>query len=72
MGFAVTKHRCSFYTGAGPLTAHTEELAGYQLWQGTINFPPDRPLPPTSWPCSFTTQAEPGPLMPHPAPSQRS
>lgn len=46
VGFSATKKHCSFYTGAGPLNAHRDELAGYQLWKGTINFPPDRPLPP--------------------------
>jgi len=46
VGFSATKKHCSFYAGAGPLKAHTDELAGYQLWKGTINFPPDRPLPP--------------------------
>ncbi len=46
VGFSATKKHCSFYAGAGPLKAHTEELAGYQLRKGTINFPPDRPLPP--------------------------
>lgn len=46
VGFSATKKHCSFYTGAGPIQEHAEELAGYQLWKGTINFPPDRPLPP--------------------------
>lgn len=46
VGFSATKNECSFYAGAGPIGAHSDELAGYRLWKGTINFPPDRPLPP--------------------------
>jgi len=46
VGFSATTKHCSFYTGAGPIHAHTEELVGYQLGKGTITFPPDRPLPP--------------------------
>ncbi len=45
LGFAATKRYCSFYTGRAPIQAHTDELAGYRLWKGTINFPPNRPLP---------------------------
>ena len=45
-GFGSTKDHCSFYVGKAPLEAHTDELAGYRRWKGTINFPPDRPLPP--------------------------
>ncbi len=46
VGFSATTKYCSFYAGAGPIRAHAEELAGYQLGKGTITFPPDRPLPP--------------------------
>lgn len=46
VGFSATTKHCSFYAGAAPIQAHTEELAGYQLGKGTISFPPDRPLPP--------------------------
>lgn len=46
VGFSATTKHCSFYAGAGPLQTHAEQLAGYQLGKGTINFPPDRPLPP--------------------------
>jgi uncharacterized protein YdhG (YjbR/CyaY superfamily) len=44
-GFSATKRHCSFYTGRAPVDALSAELAGYRLWKGTINFPPDRPLP---------------------------
>ena len=45
VGFGVAKGHCSFYTGRAPIVAHADELAGYRLWKGTINFQPDRPLP---------------------------
>jgi uncharacterized protein YdhG (YjbR/CyaY superfamily) len=45
VAFGVAKNHCSFYAGAAPLEALAAELAGYRLWKGTINFPPDRPLP---------------------------
>jgi uncharacterized protein YdhG (YjbR/CyaY superfamily) len=45
VAFGVAKNHCSFYAGAAPLEALAEELAGYRLWKGTINFPADRPLP---------------------------
>ncbi len=45
VGFGVTKDGCSFYVGREPLNAGVEELGGYRLWKGTINFPVDRPLP---------------------------
>ncbi len=45
-GFSATKRHCSFYAGRAPVEALSGELAGYRLWKGTINFPPDRPLSP--------------------------
>jgi uncharacterized protein YdhG (YjbR/CyaY superfamily) len=45
VAFAATKNHCSFYTGGAPLEALADELAGFRLWKGTINFAPDRPLP---------------------------
>ncbi len=45
VGFAATKEHCSFYAGRAPIEAHADELTGYRLRKGTINFQPDRPLP---------------------------
>jgi uncharacterized protein YdhG (YjbR/CyaY superfamily) len=45
VAFGVAKDYCSFYAGAAPLEALAHELTSYRLWKGTINFPPDRPLP---------------------------
>ena len=45
VGYGATKRGCSFYAGAAPTRQFAEELAGYRLWKGTINFPTDRPLP---------------------------
>jgi uncharacterized protein YdhG (YjbR/CyaY superfamily) len=45
VGFGATKDRCSFYVGRAPVVALAEELAGYRLWKGTVNFRPDLPLP---------------------------
>jgi uncharacterized protein YdhG (YjbR/CyaY superfamily) len=46
VGFSATKEHCSFYAGRAPVEALAAELTGYRLWKGTINFEPDRPLPP--------------------------
>jgi uncharacterized protein YdhG (YjbR/CyaY superfamily) len=45
MGFAAAKDYCSLYAGGAPVEALADELAGYRLWKGTINFSPDAPLP---------------------------
>jgi uncharacterized protein YdhG (YjbR/CyaY superfamily) len=45
VGFGVTKTQCSFYAGGAPLQALADELSGYRLWKGTINYPCDKPLP---------------------------
>ena len=45
VAFGATKKQCSFYAGGAPLEALAGALAGYRLWKGTINFPPDQPLP---------------------------
>lgn len=41
---AATKH-CAFYPGAFPITAHEQDLKGYETSKGTIRFPPGKPLP---------------------------
>jgi uncharacterized protein YdhG (YjbR/CyaY superfamily) len=45
VGFGMAKDHCSFYAGKAPLKALADELAGYRLWKGTINFQADAPLP---------------------------
>ncbi|SRR6266581_281682 len=45
VGFGMAKDYCSFYAGKAPMTALADELAGYRLWKGTINFRADAPLP---------------------------
>jgi uncharacterized protein YdhG (YjbR/CyaY superfamily) len=45
VGFGATKTACSFYSGRAPVLALADELTSYRCWKGTVNFPPDRPLP---------------------------
>jgi uncharacterized protein YdhG (YjbR/CyaY superfamily) len=45
VGFGATRTSCSFYTGRAPIAACADELEGYRVHQGTINFPSDQPLP---------------------------
>jgi uncharacterized protein YdhG (YjbR/CyaY superfamily) len=45
VGFGAAKDHCSLYAGRAPVEALADELAGYRLWKGTINFQPDHPLP---------------------------
>ncbi len=45
VGFAAAKRCCSFYVGRAPLETCFDELAGYKLRKGTINFQPHEPLP---------------------------
>ncbi len=46
VGFGAAKGHCSFYAGRAPIQALAAELTPYRLWKGTVNFRPDRPLPP--------------------------
>ena len=45
VAFGAAKRHCSFYVGGRAIEAHADELTGYRLWKGTINFQPDQPLP---------------------------
>jgi len=45
VALGATKRYCSFYTGRAPILALAEELKGYRIAKGTINFRPDDPLP---------------------------
>ena len=46
VGYAAFKNHCSLFpTGSGVLEQFERELAGYRTSKGTIQFPPDKPLP---------------------------
>jgi uncharacterized protein YdhG (YjbR/CyaY superfamily) len=45
VSFGAAKNHCAFYSGAHPIRAHWNELAGYDLAKGTIRFPAHKPLP---------------------------
>jgi uncharacterized protein YdhG (YjbR/CyaY superfamily) len=45
VSFGAAKNHCAFYSGAHPIRAHRNELAGYDLAKGTIRFPAHKPLP---------------------------
>ena len=45
VGFGAAKGHVSFYVGRAPVEALADELRGYRLWKGTINFQPEHPLP---------------------------
>ena len=46
VGYAAFKQHCSLFpTGSGVLDQFAKELAGYRTSKGTIQFPPDKPLP---------------------------
>ena len=45
VSFAAAARHCAFYPGAYPLTAHKDDVAGYDTSKGTIRFPAERPLP---------------------------
>ncbi len=46
VGYAAFKNHCSLFpTGSGVLDHFEKELKGYRTSKGTIQFPPDKPLP---------------------------
>ncbi len=46
IGYAAFKKHCSLFpTGSGVLDQFEKELKGYRTSKGTIQFPPDKPLP---------------------------
>src|SRR5580693_2269764 len=46
VGYAAFKKHCSLFpTGSGVLDKFERELRGYRTSKGTIQFPPDKPLP---------------------------
>ncbi len=46
VGYAAFKNHCSLFpTGSGVLDQFEKELRGYRTSKGTIQFPPDKPLP---------------------------
>lgn len=46
VGYAAFKKHCSLFpTGSGVLDPFEKELEGYRTSKGTIQFPPDEPLP---------------------------
>jgi uncharacterized protein YdhG (YjbR/CyaY superfamily) len=46
VGYAAFKSHCSLFpTGSGVIEKFAKELKGYKTSRGTIQFPPDAPLP---------------------------
>jgi uncharacterized protein YdhG (YjbR/CyaY superfamily) len=46
VGYAAFKNHCSLFpTGSSVLDQFEKELKGYRTSKGTIQFPPDKPLP---------------------------
>ncbi len=45
VGFGSTQRSCSFYVGRAPVQRWANQLTGFQVWKGTINFRPGNPLP---------------------------
>jgi uncharacterized protein YdhG (YjbR/CyaY superfamily) len=45
VAFGAGANHCAFYPGAGPVTAHKDELTAYDTSKGTIRFRTDSPLP---------------------------
>ena len=45
--FGAWKDHCAFYPGAFPIADNKEDLKTYATSKGTIQFPPEKPLPAT-------------------------
>ena len=45
VGFAAFSKRCSLFPGAAPIAALKDELKGFPISKGTIQFAVDKPLP---------------------------
>jgi len=43
--FAAFRNHCSFFPTAAVIEAFKDDLKGYSLSKGTIQFPTDKPLP---------------------------
>ena len=47
VSYAAAKDHCSFYVQSpAVMEAHAAELAGFKTSKGTVNFTPDKPIPP--------------------------
>jgi uncharacterized protein YdhG (YjbR/CyaY superfamily) len=44
VGFAAFSKHCSLFPGAGPIAELQDELKGFPISKGTIQFPMDKPL----------------------------
>lgn len=47
VSFGAWANHCAFYAGVHPVTAHKDDLKGYDTSKGTIRFRADSPLPAT-------------------------
>lgn len=45
IGFAAFSKHCSLFPGPAPIAALKDELKGFPISKGTIQFPVDKPLP---------------------------
>ena len=45
IGFSAFSKHCSLFPGAAPIAALKDELKGFPISKGTIQFPVDKPLP---------------------------
>jgi uncharacterized protein YdhG (YjbR/CyaY superfamily) len=47
VSYAAAKNHCSFYVQSpAVMEAHATDLAGFKTSKGTVNFTPDKPIPP--------------------------